>query len=219
MVGHHSRRAAGHQPCRRQVARRALSSVSGTPLFQAVFNSLIDVAITRRPGTGKILDPDFLVSMTDNAAPRKTTRRGRLIHGEKEDESMAEHLSPNALHELEHTMRQRHENLRNIVHRALMESEENRYQALAGRVHDPGEESVADLITDLNFHRIDDLAEQLYAIESAISRMRNGSYGICAECGSEISVERLRAVPTALRCIECQAKYENEHGMARMPTL
>lgn len=43
----------------------------------------------------------------------------------------------------------------------------------------------------------------LAAIRAALSRIEAGNYGWCVACGSAIALERLRAEPTADRCIEC----------------
>ncbi|MCL5022668.1 MAG: TraR/DksA family transcriptional regulator [Nitrospirae bacterium] len=49
---------------------------------------------------------------------------------------------------------------------------------------------------------------RLKAIEEALRRIDEGLYGICEDCGEEISVARLNAVPFALRCIDCQERHE-----------
>ncbi len=49
-------------------------------------------------------------------------------------------------------------------------------------------------------------AKLLRAIESAITRIENGSYGICTICDGEISVARLKAVPWTSVCITCKEK-------------
>ncbi|NLO78804.1 MAG: TraR/DksA family transcriptional regulator [Xanthomonadaceae bacterium] len=123
---------------------------------------------------------------------------------------MAERLSAEELREFEALLRQRHWQLRQEIHQTLMESDDIHWQELAGRVHDPGDESVADLITDLNIRQLDQQVQELHAVESALARQRNGSYGICADCGREIRIERLRAIPTAIRCIDCQSRYERD---------
>jgi len=41
-------------------------------------------------------------------------------------------------------------------------------------------------------------------IEAAIKRIEEGSYGICIDCEKEISIQRLKAVPGAIRCTFCQ---------------
>lgn len=132
---------------------------------------------------------------------------------------MAQHLSAEQTRQFQDRLVQRHQTLRQEVHEALMESEDQQFQALAGRVHDPAEESVADLITDLNIRQVDHLAQELYAVESSLGRLRNGTYGVCIDCGTDINVERLNAVPTALRCIDCQSRFENEYATGGTPTL
>jgi DnaK suppressor protein len=45
-------------------------------------------------------------------------------------------------------------------------------------------------------------------IEEALVRLREGNYGLCADCGVEISEKRLKALPFARRCVACQEKVE-----------
>jgi DnaK suppressor protein len=47
------------------------------------------------------------------------------------------------------------------------------------------------------------LTVQLAQIRSALGRVRDGSYGVCAECGEPIPFERLKARPEALQCKDC----------------
>ena len=44
---------------------------------------------------------------------------------------------------------------------------------------------------------------EIEAIEAALVRIENGTYGECTVCGEEISPQRLEAVPTAPKCINC----------------
>lgn len=54
-------------------------------------------------------------------------------------------------------------------------------------------------------HAIKDLfARQLDAIDTALARISDGSYGLCENCGREIPLERLEVLPTATRCVNCQ---------------
>ena len=45
-------------------------------------------------------------------------------------------------------------------------------------------------------------------IEAALRRLQAGSYGICADCSRRISRERLRALPCAVLCRDCQAQHD-----------
>jgi DnaK suppressor protein len=50
--------------------------------------------------------------------------------------------------------------------------------------------------------------ERLHQIETAFDRLEHGSYGVCEKCGEQISVERLKALPFAIYCIDCQREHE-----------
>ncbi|TSE36305.1 General stress protein 16O [Tepidimonas fonticaldi] len=51
----------------------------------------------------------------------------------------------------------------------------------------------------------------LRAIDEALQRIANGTFGLCTDCGAEIPTARLHAAPTAQRCIGCQTRYERDH--------
>ncbi len=51
----------------------------------------------------------------------------------------------------------------------------------------------------------------LRAIDEALQRIANGTFGLCTDCGAEIPAARLHAAPTAQRCIDCQTRYERDH--------
>jgi RNA polymerase-binding transcription factor DksA len=94
------------------------------------------------------------------------------------------------------------------------------YGDLAGPSPDPGDESVADLISDLDQADMTRDLDELRAVDAARDRIAEGRYGICVDCGGEIEYERLRASPAALRCIHCQRLYEKTHsGNTPPPTL
>jgi RNA polymerase-binding transcription factor len=50
----------------------------------------------------------------------------------------------------------------------------------------------------------------LAQVETALQRLEEGTYGICARCGQEIAPERLEALPYASYCIKCQSEIEHE---------
>jgi RNA polymerase-binding transcription factor len=51
-------------------------------------------------------------------------------------------------------------------------------------------------------------SRELAYIERALERIRNGSYGECEGCGNKIPLARLKALPYATSCIECQRASE-----------
>ena len=58
------------------------------------------------------------------------------------------------------------------------------------------------------FHQSNSERQLLQMVESALSRIREGSFGQCISCGKEINPKRLEAVPWTRHCIECQEKAE-----------
>ncbi len=51
--------------------------------------------------------------------------------------------------------------------------------------------------------------EQVEQIDVALARMSEGTYGVCIDCDEEIPMARLRALPSALRCVQCESAHEN----------
>ena len=49
----------------------------------------------------------------------------------------------------------------------------------------------------------------LYHIEEALTRVEDGTYGVCDGCQGKISMDRLRALPHARLCIDCKEKEED----------
>lgn len=49
---------------------------------------------------------------------------------------------------------------------------------------------------------------EIAAIDAALQRIEDGSYGICIDCGKDIAPARLQAAPESERCIDCQSQLE-----------
>jgi len=52
--------------------------------------------------------------------------------------------------------------------------------------------------------------EKLLAINEALDKLKEGTYGICEECGDKIGQGRLKVMPLAKYCVNCQSKIEKE---------
>ena len=116
-------------------------------------------------------------------------------------------------------LEERNAALRDEVRQELLATDEEHYIDLAGQVHDLEEESVADLLVDLDLAVIDLHINEIREIEAALARMNTGAYGVCSDCNDELELARLRAFPIARRCVMCQEKYERTYAGARTPTL
>lgn len=67
----------------------------------------------------------------------------------------------------------------------------------------------ADTVQDeINSRLLEVESDELRAIDSAIERMNDGSYGKCQDCGKPIPLRRLQAVPYVVDCIDCRRAAE-----------
>ena len=83
-------------------------------------------------------------------------------------------------------------------------------------VLDAAETSEADIQDDIEFALIQMKSETLNKIEEALHRLEESTFGYCFECGEEISERRLRALPFAVRCKDCEEARENVQQRERM---
>ena len=83
-------------------------------------------------------------------------------------------------------------------------------------VLDQGESSEVDIQEDIEFALIQMKSETLNKIEEALHRLDDGTFGYCFECGEEISERRLRALPFAVRCKDCEEARESAELRERM---
>jgi RNA polymerase-binding transcription factor DksA len=120
-------------------------------------------------------------------------------------------LTEKQLLEFKQTLKDRFYNLRDEIRLELLRSDEQHFIDLAGLVHDIEEESVADLLVDIDLAIVDMHIDEIRAIDAALIRIAEGSYGVCMDCGSEIILERMKANPIAKRCTRCQSSYEHSH--------
>jgi DnaK suppressor protein len=75
-------------------------------------------------------------------------------------------------------------------------------------VRDSEEQSVDDFVQEIDFALMQMKSETLRRIDEALQRLENGTYGECIECRGEIAAGRLRALPFAERCRDCQEQRE-----------
>ena len=121
--------------------------------------------------------------------------------------------------ELEAALASRYQALIDEARAEIERSGSSTYEDMAGQVGDAGDESVADLLSDLGATLAERTQQQIREVDAARRRLQDGSYGICIDCGLEIPYERLHAYPTALRDIPCQTRFEKSYIQEGRPTL
>lgn len=87
---------------------------------------------------------------------------------------------------------------------SLTEDQQRRLES----ARDVGDQALMDLDRELGISLMEMRNRRRQAIDESLNRLRDGTYGMCAECGVEISEKRLQAVPFAKLCVECQSKAE-----------
>ena len=117
--------------------------------------------------------------------------------------------------ELKHILEERR---REILSEVQEKMRDVRAEGAAGEgkgVLDAAEASEADIQDDIELALIQMKTETLHKIEEALSRLEEGTYGNCFECGDEISERRLRALPFAVRCKDCEEARETAEQRER----
>lgn len=90
-------------------------------------------------------------------------------------------------------------------HGGAMSRAESAAEALGSASDDQAQSNTE---RELSFALEERESAELVAIDMALKRIADGSFGLCVDCGVSIPAARLHASPTALRCIDCQAKAE-----------
>jgi len=93
--------------------------------------------------------------------------------------------------------------------------EEGTWGGKLNEVLDAVESAEADIQEDLEFALVQMKSETLNKVNDALARLERGDYGFCYECGEEIGEKRLRALPFAVRCKECEEARETAEQKER----
>jgi RNA polymerase-binding transcription factor DksA len=120
------------------------------------------------------------------------------------------------------TERARHQEIRRRLARE--------YHATAARLRALGSEAPSDgpppaalagdleldvqvsLARESHFASRERLLARLHRLAAALARLEDGTYGACLECGQPIGAGRLRAIPEAATCVDCQERLEQRDG-------
>lgn len=121
-------------------------------------------------------------------------------------------LSNSEIKSFTERLQQQREQLRARIRDELADSQEDNAESIGGPARDDGDNSVADLEMDLSLSGLQRDADASDGIEQALARIREGTFGVCEQCGKDIGRERLDAYPTAQRCIDCETRRERDHA-------
>lgn len=92
--------------------------------------------------------------------------------------------------------------------RARLAELTERADEAADNLAEPLDNDMEEQLTEIDDQEVnqglDDMANQeIMQVRAALSRIEDGSYGVCSNCGKDIAPARLEAQPMATRCIDC----------------
>lgn len=82
------------------------------------------------------------------------------------------------------------------------------YQDLLATARDEEDQAQVNLLEETQFSLIEPKRQELVAIEEALQRLENGTYGECEACGKLIEPRRLEIMPETPLCRDCQSQKE-----------
>lgn len=80
---------------------------------------------------------------------------------------------------------------------------------------DSADRSVTHLSQESLFVQASQQQQIVQRVEAAMRRMEEGSFGVCAECGEDIPLRRLEALPWTQYCVRCQEMIERDGERGR----
>ncbi len=114
-------------------------------------------------------------------------------------------LSESQLAEFENQLKAWRKELQDAHNKVLHDMQED-----PGNYADPNDQATMEAERDFEIRIKGRERFLIRKIDQALTRIREGEYGICDSCGTDISYKRLKARPVTTLCIEC--KIEQEQG-------
>ena len=100
--------------------------------------------------------------------------------------------------------------INHITEDALKTSQRDASGDLSGYSYHMADMASDNYEREFSLGRASDEQDLLYAIDEALKRIGDGTYGSCPQCGKQISKKRLDALPHTEMCIDCQTKNESK---------
>jgi DnaK suppressor protein len=94
------------------------------------------------------------------------------------------------------------------LRRTVSRTEQDGRTVDEGSAQDIADKAASSYTKEFLFHQSNNDRQLLQMVDGALSRIREGHFGECISCGTEINAKRLEAVPWTRHCIECQEKLE-----------
>ncbi len=117
-------------------------------------------------------------------------------------------LNPERLAEVKERLLSRKQRLWLEVKQQLKSNIGNGYQEMLSTARDEEDQASVSLLAETHLSLLGPKRQELEAIEEALMRLENGSYGLCENCGLPIEPRRLEIMPETPLCRGCQSHRE-----------
>lgn len=124
-------------------------------------------------------------------------------------------LTEKQIASLKDWMARRKSRLLDEIREVLERSGRTQHAELVGGVGDMGDEAAASLLRDISEAEILRDIGEVRDIAAAEQRLADGRYGLCIDCGEPVAYERLKAYPSAKRCMPCQQHREKTRAPSK----
>jgi DnaK suppressor protein len=195
---------------RTAVPKRKAASKKVAPKKKAAPKKAAGKKTAPKKAAGKKTAPKKKAAVR-KAVPRKAVRAEGAARISKKEEQRFQALRKLLLEKREQISKETQEEISKYIkgeNRQLVES------AL-----DDGDWSVIDLSEDINLRKLATHRDTLLKIDEALRKIKEGTYGICEECGEQINTDRLRILPFAVYCRDCQEAREELEAAREIRSL
>ena len=110
--------------------------------------------------------------------------------------------------ELHAMLMERRREVAGEIKERMKDNRDENDQRRSDKVRDLAENSEVNLCENIELALLQIKTGTLTRIDQALGRLMQGLYGYCLDCGEEISEKRLRALPFAVLCKDCQETHE-----------
>ncbi|HEY8025768.1 MAG TPA: TraR/DksA C4-type zinc finger protein [Burkholderiaceae bacterium] len=109
-------------------------------------------------------------------------------------------------------LRERRETMLATIRARLHQSDDPALLSLENHIAEEDDRLIADILNESDIVLLNGELEELGEIDAALSRVSAGTFGQCTVCGIDIPAQRLVVLPTASRCVVCEARVEHEQA-------
>jgi DnaK suppressor protein len=160
----------------------------------------------KKPVSKKTQGKQTAKTLKAGKIPAKTSLPKKPVRVESEEERKAA---------LKKVLLRKRADLLNEIKTEISKYIKGETRQLVDTALDDGDWSVVDLSEDISLRHLSAHRETLLKIDESLRKLNEGTYGLCEDCGDVISEERLKILPFAIYCIDCQERREKLEEMEK----